>query len=386
VSKISDALKKDGSAIPLVQIDFDDWKLSVAEQDVSLAGSQFSGLVLGGLSIWSYFDFSSFRFSDITAPVLLANKERFQDIEAGRQVDRGIGTVFLWSKSLAMPDIEPFPLFRGSFRKTGHDKFHYNFEIVDYSNTMGRTIATMPAMEGSPADNIASLLLNQTNLTLDDIDMGSLGTMEAMFSAYNFSTQVTSETNAFNIVDRLLIQLVCGRKMIRGKLGIINFDMRGPLAFKLNSEDVLGRTVRVSSTAQEQVANDIYVQYNQSGGSWGSNMTIDYTNDDMCRRSRREYGPRPQRRLSLADVPDIITARACVGRFLQWRSHRHHILECTVPHHLGFDMREGVKAEWTLGEGPSTDGKGWVDEEFILVENSFTPSGFRQKWLRIEGC
>jgi len=386
MSKISDALKKDGSAIALVQIDFDDWKVNVAEQDVSLTGNQFKGLILNGLSIQSYFDFSSFRFSDVTAPARLANKERFQDIEAGRQVDRGIGTVFLWSKSLAMPDIEPFPLFRGSFRKASHDKFHYNFEIVDYSNTMGRIIASMPAMEGSPVDNIASLLLNHTNLTIDDIDMGSLGTTEAMFSAYNFSTQVTRETNAFNVVDRLLIQLVCGRKMIQGKLGIINFDMRGPVAFKLNSEDVLGRTVDVSSTAQGDVINDIYIEYNQGGGSWGSNMIIDYTNDDNCRRSRREYGPRPRYRLSLADVPDIVTARACAGRFLQWRSHRHHVLECMVPHHVGFDMVEGTKAAWTLEEGPSTDGKGWVDEEFMLVKNSFTPSGYRQKWLRIEGC
>lgn len=385
IHTIKAALGKDKQARFLVQLDFEGYKKNLATDGCSLGKFVFDGVIADRQPVVSTsLSLTTMRFSDVVASFHMANKQRFQDLEQGRRLDLGVGSVYLHCDSLAWSDISAHPIFKGSFRKQSHTKSQYAFDLVDYSNTMGKTVVSISDVNGSPAENIEALLRSYTYLKAEDIDVVSLGTLERVFGGWNFSTSVNSRTNTMQVIDRLLLQCMCGRKMSNGKFAVVVFDPDAPVLHRLGQNDVKGGAVQVDSTPHDQVVNDVYVEYNQSGGAFGNNFTVDWTNNAVCKKSWRDYGPRPQARLALADVAEETTARACVARFLQWRAFRHDIVRCRAPHFVGFDMMEGDVAALTLEEGPSLDGLGWQDEPFILLDRSINLDDIGQRWWRID--
>ena len=383
IHTITNALKKDRQALFVVLCDFEGFKKGFSTISKSVGDYVFEGRILNSVVVKSSLSLDSMTFSDPSLSIQVANTDRLQDLQKTRYLDAGTGEVFLYCDSLVWADVADFPIFTGAFRTKNHNKFQYAFDLVDRSNTAGQTIDSLPAITGNPGENIEALLTGQTTLTIDDIDFGSLGTMKSLLGGWALSTEVDTRANAFDVIDRILLQCVGGRVTRFGKVAVVVFDLYAPTMWYLTQQDFLGQTIQISSTPQKAVANDIYVEYEQNNGSWDHNLTVDHTNNRLCKLSRNDYGPRPQVRLALADIPDEGTARAAVQKYLDWKAFRHDLIQCKVPHHVGFQMLEGDVAEITLEEGPSLDGAGWIEERFILLDRSIDASGISQRWWRI---
>jgi len=147
VSTIADALRKDKEIVFLVELEFDGLTERVATKQVSVpnAGGDsllFDGRVANIGQCGSRFDLRSFRYALGSVPVQLLNRNRFQDNEALRRLDGGKCRVFVWSDSLDWTDIENYPIHQGIFRisESGHNKYHYNFTIDDYSVSRFKTL------------------------------------------------------------------------------------------------------------------------------------------------------------------------------------------------------------------------------------------------------
>ena len=124
----------------LVELDFDGWVQRFSTKNIAVPNEDgddlfFQGLIMNSLSMGSSIDLYSLRQSISSVSISIANKMRFQDNEKQLVLDNGIGRIWAWTEGLDWVDIEERPIFIGTFRKDRHDKFSYDFELVDLSES-----------------------------------------------------------------------------------------------------------------------------------------------------------------------------------------------------------------------------------------------------------
>lgn len=377
---ILSAIKKNRRAVFLVQCDFGSMKKYYSTGPITMDGeAAFTPSVLSDIPISTTFSLSGMRSSDSQVGITVANDERLQDLEEKVRINSGDTQVFVWTDSLSWSDIEDYPIFSGSFVKSGHDKDEYSFSSLDWANSKTRTIISMSATTGNPGALLDRILLSYFNLDVDSVDSEATGFMSELWSNIEFSTSIDARVSSIDLVDRILSQCCCGRRIWHGKLGPIIYDLDAEPTGRLTDTDILGRGATFYPTPHNLITNDVYATYNYSSGSMSDSFTVDYTNDSKCKRSYRDYGPSNQVSLQLGDCSTAHAARWCVDRFLEFRSYPHTIVELKVPIWIGLGKDEGVVNYLTLEDAPG----GWTNEPCILLDRTIRTSGVDQRWMRI---
>lgn len=387
MSTISDALNGSEKIYYLLEIDLLSTKYRYSTTNVAVpyasgADLLFKGRLKKDITINSSFDFRSFRYSTSSLRVGIINDERLQDLEVRTKMDYATAKVWLWCEGLDWSDIEGNPIFYGSVRKEKHTRYLYDISIIDFVSTKYDAI-TSDTFTGTPAEVVEEMLGGYTSLEVSQIDYGSVKDLDSILSSLSLSVLVDERVNTFDAIDRVLGQCRCARTQRNGKVATAVFDLNADPIHFIKQRDLETELSGVELTPFELICNDLSISYGPSGGSWGTTIFRDRTNNELCKRSYSTYGPQPQRQLLLADCDSITDAEFCINRYLDFFAFRHDVIPLNLKFYKAWDMLEGDIAELTLEEGPSIDGNGWVNEKFMLVEKSFMPNYIRTKWWRI---
>lgn len=146
MSTINDALRESKSPLFLVELDFDGLIRRYAARNVSVpnpGGDEklFEAEILNAFEVGSSFDLRSFTYSATSVGLQIANKERLQDRETTRMLDRYTGTIYVWCEGLNWSDIETDGIIlRGRFQKNYHNKYVYSFTLREFSEDKFATI------------------------------------------------------------------------------------------------------------------------------------------------------------------------------------------------------------------------------------------------------
>lgn len=138
MSTISEAFKKNKKIIFLVELDFEGWKqrFTTYQGGASIPYSGyddrfFDGIISEISEVRQSMDLVNLRYSMVNISCKIINRDRFQDNEIHHNFNAGTGKVYAWTDGLDWSDIEDYPLFSGVFRKSRHDKYFYEFELID---------------------------------------------------------------------------------------------------------------------------------------------------------------------------------------------------------------------------------------------------------------
>jgi len=390
LSTISDAFRKDRGVYFLVELDLHGLIKRYSTKTLNVPNSGGDALIFDGrlqaVPIFrSSFNFYSFRYGSPSVMIEIANDERFQDYEIGRKLEGGTGKLWVWSESLDWTDIEDKPIFAGAFRKESHNKDTYRFNLLDFSATNLDYLDSYDTSGERPGDMIYGILHRYTSLTSDQINNASLKTLNEVLSGLTIDTYVDMRTSCFDLIDRILTQVMCSRFQRYGKVCAIAFDLNGPVVDRLYQHDYLERTIEIGITPYEKIANNLSVNYGPTGSplAWTSTLTVDRKNNRMCEKSFADYGAMPQIELNLADCSDTKSAMFCVNRYLDFFAFAHDVATIDLPYYRGFDLLEGDIAELNVEEGASLDGAGWVNEKALLIDKSYLADKIRTRWWKI---
>lgn len=389
MSILADSLRGDHQSYFLIELDFDGFKkrISTSDQQVENSGGNpllFEGLIANDVRVASSCDLSSFRYSASAVNIDMINTDNFETSETRHRIDNGTAKIWLWSPSMDWSDLEDYPIFQGSFRKARHGTDGiYSFDIEDFSATKGLVLSTVSISEEHPADICHRILQAGTTLSNDEMDIGSFCDLKIALPGWLFSTTVDDKVDSFDLLDRIMRQCRCFRWQKNGKVAAVVFDMAGPTVTWLRDEDFILNDCFFSMTSRDLICNRIAVDYNYSAGSFGSEKIINHSNNVLCKRSKNDYGQQAELSMSLADCATLAMATASANRHLEFFAFRHDLFEATVPHWLGFDVKEGDVGKITHASGPSVTGNGWDNERCILLDRTFTREGIKQRWWRI---
>jgi hypothetical protein len=234
-------------------------------------------------------------------------------------------------------------------------------------------------------DEVYQYIINQYGIGISP-HLESIGILRVVWNGIKIGMYINKTTSAADIVDRMLGQVLCSRQIIDGELGVMVFDTDATTVRWFNTEiDHIGGDVTLSKTNIDNVCNSLTVNYalNISSGQYEGTITFDRGNNSDCERSYYQYGERPSVILNLTDIRETSMAEQVARKYLKVHSFRHDILPVTMLYSDAYGIREGFAAKWTVPEGPSGDGAGWVDEKFILLDRKFTKNGIIQRWWRV---
>jgi len=253
----------------------------------------------------------------------------------------------------------------------------------EYTGTAGDVIER-------PGDIIHYLWANYTRLVQSGvIGVGSLKALRANLPGTSFAVWIGAQSTVREVVDRILVQCLCARAQIMGKVSVVAFEPNWskappPAAYLDTTVDALAGSVAIGRTPMDKVCNAVLTQYQWDPLASTHTMVTwrDWTNDDRCEKSKNRYGARPTAQLSLPDVRSITAATTLQSRYLDWFAMRHDLLYMTCSWEKGIDVQEGDVALITCPEGPARDAGGWIEEPFMLLERKFTQTGIDQVWWR----
>ena len=387
MSIIANTLKGNEKIHFLLEIDLEGRKLRYSTENIVVPYSDgtdllFKAKLKSNPSIMSSFDFRSFRYSTSSFKVDIINDERLQDLEVRTNMDYATAKIWLWCKGLDWSNIVNKPIFSGSVRKENHDEYWYSVTLIDFVSTKYDFISD-DTFTGTPAEVVEGIINGHTSLDIDQIDYGSFKDLDTLLSSLSLDVLIDERVDTFDVIDRVLGQCRCARTQRAGKISTVLFDYNALPLHYIKFVDLETKFDGVKRTPFELICNDLSISYGPVAGAWGTTITRDRTNSELCKQSYSVYGPQPQRQLLLADCDGSADADFCIDRYLNFFAFRHEIITLDLRFHKAWDMLEGDVAEVTLEEGPSIDGNGWVDERFMLIEKSFMPSFVRTKWWRI---
>lgn len=315
----------------------------------------FDGIILGNISVRNYFDWNSFRYSASSVSLQLINKDRLQDYEMLRRIDNATAVIWAWSEGIGWNELEGYPIFQGVVRKKGYNNLYYEIDILDFAAVNSDGLDSLTISAQHPADTIYGILLSHTNIDIYRIDIASIATMKAILPGLEMATSVDTWVESFDLIDRLLGQCMCARHQKWGKTSIVSFDINAPALWHIVPSEINGETVNIEFTAFEKITNKLNVSYGPSGGTWGSTMTKDWTNNSKCKESYLSYGVLSGVDLKLTDCATLANANYCIERYLDFFAERHEIVELDLPYSIAFEMQCGDVGELTIEEGASTN-------------------------------
>jgi len=248
----------------------------------------------------------------------------------------------------------------------------------------GDITGSADALIEHPADMIRYLI---DNYSIEfDADLESIGTMKAVLPGLKFAAYINASATGEDACRRIAEQCLASMLMINGKIGVIAINPLADISAicRLSHHNVSG-DVRIAKTQNDNVCNQLTVNYalNMSTGKYEGQLTRDKSNNEPCNLSFYEYGERPEVVLNLPDVQNKSDAEHVAARYLSIHSHRHDVVELSMAYGDAWDLREGDCASWTIPEGPSVDGNGFVDEKFILLDRKFNKNSISQRWWRV---
>jgi hypothetical protein len=214
----------------------------------------------------------------------------------------------------------------------------------------------------------------------------SIGTLKAIFPYVKFAVYINQSSGANDIIDRVLSQVLASAAFINGQLGVMMIDPSAePLARFSDSNHIDNSSVIFYKTDIENVCNSLTINYslNVATGKYESQEKKTRHNSNLCKESYFQYGERPDVVLNLPDIRDSNSIDTIARRYLSIHAFRHDIIKVTTSYHDTFHLNTGNAALWTLKDGPSASGDGWVNEKFILLDKQFTKNGIVQRWWRV---
>ena len=137
--QIKDVLQEAALVEFLLELDFDGYRLRIAERDISVPywdgkDPKFQGLVLSMSYPATSFNLSSMSFAIGQISVTMANSMRLQDQECIRRLDGAIGRMYVWADGLDWFQIRRQGLvFQGVFEAQNHDRKTYAFVLADHA-------------------------------------------------------------------------------------------------------------------------------------------------------------------------------------------------------------------------------------------------------------
>lgn len=387
MSTVSDAFQGSEKFHYLLEIELDGKYYRYATANVSVpysAGTDllFKAKLKKDIQIVSSFDFRSFRYNAPSLHVSIMNDERLQDLEVKTKMDYATAKIWLWCEGLDWGDIINYPVFYGSVRKQKHNNYWYDINLIDFVSTKYDAI-TSDTFTGTPTEVIEGILSGYTSLDISQINYGSIKDLDSILSSLSLSVLVDQRANTFDIVDRVLGQCRCARTQKNGKIAVVVFDLDALAIHYIKQKDLQTEVGGIELTPFELICNNLSISYGPAAGAWGTTITRDRTNNDLCKQSYSVYGSQPQRQLLLADCDGSADADFCINRYFDFFAFRHDIVTLDLQFYKAWDMMEGDIAEITLEEGPSLDSEGWINEKFMLIEKSFMSNFIRTKWWRI---
>lgn len=387
MTTISEALRDKESIYYLLELNLEGRKYRYSTANVTVpysghAGKLFKDKLRTEFQLMSNFDFRSFRYSSMQAQVRIINDERLQDLELKTKFDKATAKVWLWCKGLDWSDIEDYPVFYGAVRKNRHSRDWYELNLIDPVSAQYSKVE-QTTYSGSPGEVVEGILQGSSNIEGSAIDYGSFKDLDQLCGTLSLSVLVDQRVETFDLVDRIFGQCKAGRNQKNGKICVVPFDLNASPSVFIKDEDLVLELPNISTTPYELVCNDLSISYGPSGGSWGTTITKDRTNNEVCKRSYYSYGAQPQQQLLLPDCDSRGDAEFCINRHLDFFAFRHDVVELPLHFYKAWDLQEGDIAKITLEDGASADGNGWVNEECLLVSKSFLPNFIRTKWWRI---
>jgi hypothetical protein len=299
-------------------------------------------------------------------------------------LDKDGGTVSAAGYELksGVTDGKPYTYFDFSGDQASSESL--SCSIRGLTDASGEITGTADALIEHPADIIRYLI---KNYAIDfTADKETLGTMKALLPGLKFAAYINASAKGEDLCQRIASEALASMLMSNGRIGVVVINPFADIQakYRLSHHNIAG-DVRISKTENDNVCNKLIAKYklNMVTGQYEGQLTRDRDNNEACNLSYYEYGERPAVVLSLPDVQRQADAEYIAHRYLTVHSHRHDIIELTMAYGDGWDIREGDCANWTMPEGPSRDGNGYVDEKFILLDRKFTPSGISQRWWRV---
>ena len=257
--------------------------------------------------------------------------------------------------------------------------------IKGYTDGSGEITGTAGLLIEHPA-HIFYYLVNRYGIGIDP-DLETIGTMKAKLPYLKMAVYVNSISNCADLLSqRILMQCLSSLVIHNGKYGVMTFDPETPVTGQFSKKhDHVGDRVQVSKTDIENVCTSLTVNYmlNIATGQYEGQIIKDRTNHKACEEAYYQYGERPGVVLNLPDVRNEAGADIIVNRYLSVHAFRHDVIPILMTYSKGYTIMEGDAATWTIPEGPSSDGNGWVDEKMILLDRTFTKQGIQQRWWRV---
>lgn len=214
----------------------------------------------------------------------------------------------------------------------------------------------------------------------------SFSKAKAILTGMRFAVYCNSTTNGLDLIKRIATQ--CQMSVIEknNSLELVCFDFTAnPLKY-FNSGDAALNNPSFSKTERNNICNQLTINYglNVGTGQYEGQLRLNKDNNSLCQKSFDEFGEMPELVLTLPDIRTEEMARIVANRYLAVNALRHDVVEIDMPFHMAHHLNEGDCHAWTLPDGPSFDGKGFIDEYMILLEKNYVERAIQTRWWRIK--
>jgi hypothetical protein len=239
-----------------------------------------------------------------------------------------------------------------------------------------------------PADIINYVFKNYSMFKSSEVDDSSIKTFKSSMSFGRCASIVNDNIDSSTFIDRLLSQFLCCRIVVGDKIGIMVPDLdKKSIASFTKSQHNIGERIPITKTDFNLIVNDLTVFYklNPSTGNYEGRLRKHRTNNSKCRSSFFDYKSQKfEKVLYFSDINNDAVANSLAERYLDFYSHRHHVVSMDMRYHEAFDLREGDVALLTIPEGGNINkGYGWVDERFLLIEKQYKKDCITTVWWKI---
>jgi len=250
----------------------------------------------------------------------------------------------------------------------------------------GEITGTVDQLIEHPA-HIYRFIIKKYGIGIDP-DLESIGTMKALLPNIKMAAYINAISNAADVCSqRILMQCLCSMIIKNGKYGVAIIAPDMPVTGRYEKKyDHVGGSIQISKTDIENVCNSLTINYalNVATGQYEEQYVQNRTNNSICNESYYLYGERPNVELNLPDIRTENGAITISKRYLSIHAFRHDVVPLFMTYSKGYSIQEGDAATWTIPEGSSGDGNGWVNEKLILLDRTYTRTGIQQRWWRVQ--
>lgn len=255
--------------------------------------------------------------------------------------------------------------------------------VRGYVDSYGDITSRQGKLIEAPVDIIQDIVKNYSiDYEIEDI---SRTRAESLTRGLSFAVYVNKTVNALDLIKRIANQAQLSVVERYNKIALIAFDLTGvPLGYYHTDHEGWGDPV-FYKTDINNIVNSLTLNYepNIASGQYESQLVKNHLNNSLCKRSLDEYGEVPEIVINLPDVRTLESAEIVANKFLAINALRHDLIMVPMKFEKGHELLEGDIISWTMPEGPSYDGKGFIDQDMILLEKTYQDNMVMTKWWRI---